>query len=270
MKVTASATRLLLLAFACAASAFPFERLDPATLAAFERYVERADARIEAQVTRGDGFLVATTPKIRASLRAGEILTQAKAGRGELHVTAGLIHDWAGAVFLPGVTIGAVLNLLQDYEHHPQIYRPEVVRAQLLSHEGNDFRVRLRLVKVKGVTVVLDTEHTIHYERRDENRWWSRSRATRISEIESPGTPQERALPPGTGRGFVWALRTWWTFQQLDGGVYVECEALSLSRDIPKGLAWLIEPIIRNFPRESLENTLKATRAAMAPPQARR
>ena len=265
MNVKGSAPRLLLLSFACAASAFAFEKLDPATLAAFDRYVERADARIEAQVTRGDGFLVATTPKIRASLQAGRVLTEAKVGRGDLHVPSGLIHDWAGAVFLPGVSIGPVLDLLRDYERHPRIFRPEVIRAELLSHEGNDFRVRLRLVKVKAVTVVLDTEHTIHYERRDENRWWSRSRATRISEIESPGTPQEKALPPGTGRGFVWALRTWWTFQQLDGGVYVECEALSLSRDIPKGLAWLIEPIIRSFPRESLENTLRATRAAMVP-----
>jgi hypothetical protein len=138
-----------------------------------------------------------------------------------------------------------------------------VVDSRLLSHQGNDFRVRLRLLKRKVLTVVLDTEHDIRYHRRDENRWWSRSRSTRIAEVENPGKPDERILRPGTGGGYLWSLNTYWTFQERDGGVYVECEAISLTRDVPRGLAWLIDPIIRSLPRESLVNTLRSTRAAV-------
>jgi hypothetical protein len=43
----------------------------------------------------------------------------------------------------------------------------------------------------------------------------------------------------------------------------VESEAISLTRDVPGGLAWVVEPIIRVLPRESLANTLRATRAAV-------
>jgi hypothetical protein len=61
----------------------------------------------------------------------------------------------------------------------------------------------------------------------------------------------------------LWQLNSYWTFQQLDGGTYVECEAISLTRDIPRGLGWLIRPIIRDLPRESLIATLEGTRAAV-------
>ena len=37
----------------------------------------------------------------------------------------------------------------------------------------------------------------------------------------------------------------------------------SLTRDVPIGLGWVIEPIIRNLPKESLENTLRSTRTAL-------
>jgi hypothetical protein len=43
----------------------------------------------------------------------------------------------------------------------------------------------------------------------------------------------------------------------------VECQAVSLTRDIPTGFGWIVDPIIRNLPKESLENTLKSTRAAL-------
>jgi hypothetical protein len=53
---------------------------------------------------------------------------------------------------------------------------------------------------------------------------------------------------------------SYWRFQERDGGVYMECEAVSLTRDIPTGLSWLVVPIIRDLPRDSLVKTLEATR----------
>jgi hypothetical protein len=120
----------------------------------------------------------------------------------------------------------------------------------------------MRLRKKKVITVVLDTEHEVHYFQLDPLRWYSRSYTTRIAEVDNPGEPDERQLPPGADHGFLWRLYSYWKFQERDGGVYVECQALSLTRNVPLGLGWLIEPIIRQLPRESLANTLRATRDA--------
>jgi hypothetical protein len=85
----------------------------------------------------------------------------------------------------------------------------------------------------------------------------------KIAEVENPGKRDEHEMPPGMGHGFLWKLDTFWRFQQRDGGTWIECEAISLTRDIPTGLGWLIEPIIRSLPRESLENTLRETANAL-------
>ena len=166
-------------------------------------------------------------------------------------------------VFVPGPTGEAALALVQDYENHKEIYKPDVLGSKLISHDGNDFKIFLRLLKKKIITVVLDTDHDVHYQSLDSKRWFCRSYTTRIAEVEDPGTPKERVLQPDTGYGFLWRLYSYWRFQEKDGGVYVECRAISLTRDIPLGLGWIIEPIIRKLPRESLINTLKATRAAL-------
>jgi hypothetical protein len=168
-----------------------------------------------------------------------------------------------GTIFIPGVTLEQTLAVVQDYNRHKQLYKPEVVDSRILSRNQNDFRILLRLLKKKVITVVLDTEHDVHYQPVDRTRWRSSSKTTKIAEVENPGKPNERAKPPGTGHGFLWRLNTYWRFEERDGGTWVECEAISLTRDVPTGLGWLIEPIIRDLPKESLENTLKHTRAAL-------
>jgi hypothetical protein len=89
------------------------------------------------------------------------------------------------------------------------------------------------------------------------------SYSTSIAEVENAGGAKEKTLPPDTGYGFLWRLYSYWRFEERDGGTYVECRAISLSRDVPFGLGWAIEPIIQKLPRESLVNTLEATRQAL-------
>ena len=257
-----AAVRLGLIAVALSAGAAGVE-LKKETSDAFERYVRQAESSFETRIGHDAGFVFGTMPERRASLRAGRVLTEPVIKpRGELKVPSGLIHDWVGAVFIPNVSVKNVIELVQSYDRHKEFYRPEVIGSRLLARDGEDFRVSLRLLKKKVLTVVLDTEHAVHYERLGETRWWSRSRSTRIAEVQDPGTPKERALPQGTGRGFLWRLNSYWTFQELDGGTYVECEAISLTRDVPRGLRLVIEQIIRTLPSESLANTLRNTRTA--------
>jgi hypothetical protein len=89
------------------------------------------------------------------------------------------------------------------------------------------------------------------------------SRRDALVVVEQAGTPHEQVMPADTGFGFLWRLHSYWRFQQSEIGVCAECRAISLTRDIPKGLGWIVEPIIYRLPRESLINTLKATREAV-------
>jgi len=48
-------------------------------------------------------------------------------------------------------------------------------------------------------------------------------------------------------------------------GVYLECRTISLSRNIPTGLGWIIRPMVSSLPRESLTATLESTVRALKP-----
>jgi len=234
------------------------------TLHRFEEYIGEAEEAME-RTLHGDGLFLWSdaSPDRALQVREGTILAQFWSGQGPLKVTDGLIHDWIGAEFIPGVTVELVVRLVQNYSNHKNIYKPEVIDSRLLTHHGSDFQIYMRLLKKKIITVVLDTYHDVHYSSLDRTRWLCRSYTTRILEVEAAGSRKETILPPDTGYGFLWRLYSYWRFQEKQGGVFVECRAISLSRNVPMGLGWLIEPIIQKLPRESLVNTLQATRQAL-------
>jgi hypothetical protein len=239
-------------------------QLKPKTVEAFHAYIREAEAATEQTLHPGGPFLWSDRSSERTrQVRAGQVVAQFWAGRGPVPVPNGLIHDWIGAALIPNTTIEATMALIQDYGNHKNIYKPEVIDSRLISHHANDFQIYLRLLKKKIITVVLDTHHDVHYRPLDRTRWICRSYTTRIAEVENAGKPGERVLPPDTGHGFLWRLYSYWRFQERDGGVYVECRAISLTRDVPFGLGWAIEPIIQKLPKESLVNTLEATRQAL-------
>lgn len=226
--------------------------------------MRHAEARLEAQ-RKSAAFLWAAESGVRMrELRAGKSIAEPWNGKGDVEIPGGLVHDWVGAVFIPGVKLEAVLRAVQDYDRHKNIYKPEVVDSRLLSHNGPDYKVYLRLLKKQVLTVTLNTQHDVHYDPVEGLRASSRSYSSRIAEVDDAGKPSERELPAGRDHGFLWRLNSFWRFEEKDGGVYVECEAISLTRDVPRGLGWLINPIIRNLPKDSLVNTLKATRDALA------
>lgn len=234
------------------------------TVAAFNGYIRTTEARIAAQVSGKRSFLwTDESPQRRDLVRKGQIVAQPWNSRGEVPVPGGLIHDWIGSVFIPGVSLDNVLAMVQNYDNHYKIYQPEVIGSKTLQHDGNHYKIYLRLLKKKIITAVLNTEHDINYYPLSATRSHSRSYSTRMAEVENAGERDERELPVGAGRGFLWRLYSYWRFEERDGGVYMECQAVSLTRDIPTGFGWLIEPIIRDLPKESLMRTLEGTRQAL-------
>jgi hypothetical protein len=234
--------------------------LTPKTVEAFDRYI----AVTEQRLADSKVFLWTDESADRARrVKAGEVVVEPFRGKPVLAVPDGLVHDWVGSVFIPGATLERTLAMVQDYNHHKDIYKPDVIDSRVISHNGNDFHIYLRLLKKKVITVVLNSEHEVKYTRLDTTRWRSASRTTKIAEVERAGKPDEREKPPGAGEGFLWKLNSYWRFEERDGGTWVECEAISLTRDVPTGLGWIIEPIIRDLPKESLANTLRSTRTAL-------
>jgi len=239
--------------------------LSDTTRKAFQRYIEKVEAAADAHGNGSQPFLWADGSKERLQrLRGGAVVIERSSGSKPAKVEGGLIHDWIGAVHIPGVTLAQTLALVQDYDRHKTIY-PEVIDSKLKSREGDHFVIFLKLKKKKVIEVVLNTTHEVQYSRVDATRVRSWSRTTRVVEVDDAGTPHEREKPPGSESGFMWCLNSYWRFAERDGGVYVECRAVSLSRDLPLVLRLLpfVPGVINDLPRESLEGTLTATRDAL-------
>jgi hypothetical protein len=202
-------------------------------------------------------------PERAQEIARGQILAQFWSSHGPVKVPDGLIHDWIAAALISDSTIDEIFAVIQDYDNHKNIYKPEVIDSKLISRDDNDFQIYLRLLKKKIITVVLDTNHEVHYRPVGGTRWVCRSYTTRIAEVENAARRHERVLQPDTGHGFLWRLYSYWRFQEREADAVVECRAISLTREVPFGLRWAIEPIIQKLPRESLINTLEATRQAL-------
>jgi hypothetical protein len=234
--------------------------LRPETVAAFDRYVRVAEER-----TTPDA------PPRAPRLPAGELFIEPVVVRDrgrEIDVPGGMIHHWIGAVFVPGASVDQAVALLQDYDRHAEIYAPTVERSKLLSKSTSDrgetFQVYLRFMMKKVITVVVNSTHEARFTRDGPGRARSRIVSTRIAEVENPGTPDEREQPIGRDGGYLWRLNTYWRFLARDGGVYIECESITLTRGIPAGFGWLVRPFVTSIPRESLTFTLERTRARLA------
>jgi hypothetical protein len=237
------------------------------TVQAFGRYVAKTEAENAESLRQGpflwvDGLPDKDKSEAMAKLRSGEVEVRRlsrNANGDNLTVPGGMIHDWEGIVFIPGAKLDAVLKILEDYDHHATYYAPDVQASRIESRTGDQFRVFMRFRRHKVVTVVLDTQHIVNYFRDSPQKAHSRSSAIRIAQVDDPGGPKEKERVPGEDDGYLWQMETWWRMEERDGGVYVQNQVVTLTRDIPTGLGWLIEPFITNIPRETLEFTLQAT-----------
>ncbi len=242
------------------------------TAVAFDRYVGLTEMRLN-QEKNGtipflwvDRLLGAQRHDADARLYRGEVLVRRmetrEAGRS-IDIPGGLCHHWVGTVFVPGVTLDRTLALMQAYNSYQDTYRPAVRRSTVLSRDGDRFKVALQLFMKKVVSVVLDTEYDVSYVRVSAARTQVRSVTTRIAEVQHPGTFGEQERPVGHDSGFLWRFNNYCALEERDHGTYVQCESVSLSREIPMGLGWLIGPFVTGIPREALEFTLATMRQAL-------
>lgn len=255
-----------------AASTPPLPKLKPETQTAFDHYVQLTEARNEAELKQGTEFLwidhlpAEERRSAYESLRAGSPRIEKRETKDEgkdIRCPDGMVHHWEAISYIPGATVDDVLRVLEDYDHHSEYYKPDVERSKTIAHDGDHYVAFLRFRRHKVITVVLNTTHDVNYFRDSARRAHSRSSATKISEVENAGKNDEREKPPGDDGGFLWRMETWWRIEEKDGGVYIQSEVVSLTRDIPTGLGWMVGPFVSSIPKESLAFTMDATRKAV-------
>jgi len=223
----------------------------PGTMRAFREY----SAAVQ---SAGNSMRVAAGPRL-ARLRAGQILTVSAGSLGlqpSIPVPRGQVQHWIGAVFVPHTTIARALPGLQDYGNRKRYMRPVIAESRIASHNCDDFHVYLRLVQQSLISAVFDVNLQITYRRIDAAHLVIESKSESVREVPSVDSP------PGTpahDRGFIWALDDYWRLEEKDGGVYVECEALLLSRQVPAVFRWIANAIIARAAERLLAGTLKAT-----------
>ncbi len=245
--------------------------LKPNTAAAFDHYISVTEARHADDLGNGhfliiDGLSDASRQEAYGRVRRGEIYIEQlhlKEDGRSIPIPSGLVHHWAGLIFIPRGTLPRVLAVLRDYDNHNQIYKPDVRRSQLLETRGNQSKVYLQFCRKSIVTVVINANFDVYYTILGPTRAVIQSSSTRIAEVEDADTANERELPVGNDHGYVWRLSNYWRIEQKDGGTYLQVESVGLSRTIPVMFAFLVNPLIKNIPRSLLSNVLNATRRAV-------
>jgi hypothetical protein len=226
---------------------------------AFSAYCKTAEERLAQQHRSPGAFIVMATAPLTAEeqrLRQGEVILEQLTPHTGAEISGAMLHDWRGTAFVPGATPADFERLMQDFNSYPQHFAPQVLDAKTLSHEGDHLQAWMRVRQRHVITVVMDATYDIAYGRLDARHGYSISRSTRIDEIE--GTGAERALSANEEHGFLWRLNTYWSYEERDGGLYLQVEAVSLTRSVPRGLGWAIAPYVQSIPRESMEFTLRS------------
>jgi hypothetical protein len=232
-------------------------RAEPTTAAvsAFDDYVHSVESRLAQQ--HRNAFLA--PPQDEQRLRKGELIIEPITPLTGLPLPGALLHDWRGTAFAAGAKAADFERLMRNINAYPQYFSPQVLQAKVITQQGDHLQAIMRIRQKHVLTVVLDTSYDITFGRLDTQRGYSISRSTKISEIDSPGSADEHALSSSEEHGFLWRLNSYWTYEERDGGLYLQIESVSLTRSVPNGLNWIIQPFIEKIPRESLEFTLRST-----------
>jgi hypothetical protein len=236
------------------------EKPIPIAVAGFDGYVGRVETRLAGQHKSAEGFLA---PADRARVKNGDVVLEHLTPATTKELPGALMQDWRGTAFVPGAKGADFERVMRNFEVFPRIYSPQVLKMSAQTKGADRYLVAMRVRQQHILTVVMDMTYDTTFGRLDPQHGYSLSRSTQITEIDAAGTATEHALSADEQHGYLWRLNNYWSYEERDGGLYIQVESVSLSRSAPKGLGWMIGPFIEKVPRESLEFTLRSTRDAL-------
>jgi hypothetical protein len=242
------------------------------TIKAWNSCVGATERRIRSELSSRKGFLAldfqdsAEAAQERQEVLSGKIpiekISNSDEDQKHIDVPDGMIHHWRGSVFIPGVSLDFVFSRIKN-PNQEDTKQEDVLDSRILERAPGQLKLYLKLQRSKIVTVVYDTEHLVRYESYGTDKASSSSTATKIAEVERLADHTEREKPEGHDKGFLWRMNSYWRYQQVPGGVIVECESMTLSRSIPAIFELMVRPIINKIARESMQRTLESMRNRM-------
>ena len=238
--------------------------LNPASIQVWNRYLATAEATVAKEAQKPTGFLwLDQSSERRRRVHNGEIVADETYSPNE-KIPDALIHDWTGAAFIPGARIEDVIAVVRNYNHYKNYYSPTVIRSNTVEQSTYLDRWTVTMMNqslLLHIAVEADCQAT--FTQISDKRWYALSTSTQIHQIDNYGRADQHRLPVDEGDGYIWRLASITRFEQRDGGVYLEVEALGLTRDIPFALRFVIDPIVRRISRNSLLESLKQTDKAV-------
>ncbi len=231
---------------------------------AFNAYIATFEGRLAQQHSGAASFLAESQAGRLAKVRLGGLLVEQVTSPGGLNVPGAMLHHWRGTAFAPGAKVEEFERLLRDFDNYPTTFAPQVERARGKLAQGHPEQLWMRVRQHHVITVVMDSSYDVSFSRLDVRHGFSISRSTRIAEVGSPGTTGEKVLEGKEEHGFLWRQDTYWSYEERDGGLFIQVESVSLTRSVPVGLAWAVGPFVESVPRESLEFTLRSVCRALS------
>ena len=193
---------------------------------------------------------------MRRGCAAGEVVVE-RLTPAEEDFAGAMLHHWRGTAFAPGATAADFERLMRDFKAYPQYFAPQVLEAKRCARSGDRLQASMRVRQRHVITVVMDSRYDIRFGRLDARHGYSISRSTRMRRSIRPGR-RRSALSADEEHGFLWRLNTYWSYEERDGGLYLQIEAVSLTRAVPRGWVGRWGRYVESVPRESLEFTLRS------------
>jgi hypothetical protein len=223
-------------------------RLKPETVRDFNCYVQSAEARMDA---RKAFLLVDSDSALKGEVvLSRRIQTVTPNGANPHKLAGGQLYDWIASEFIPGASLDRLVAMLQDYDHRPQYFPETISASKLLCRTGKDrFRYSMRLKD----PAVIDVESDVTWERVDPHRWRCRSLSTAVSEV-------------GKDHGYLRRLYSYWRFAEVEQGVFVEGETITLSDEFGGMTRALGSMLMGINPEKSLKHSLESMRESILKP----
>jgi hypothetical protein len=192
---------------------------------------------------------LAGDPEIATRLRTGEVV--ARPSIPDAPSSNAEIQHWVGAIFVPNLTLNQAIPALENYSNRKRYMAPDITESRELKRSGDRHFVYLQFAEHSIISGVFDVFLDIRHHRIAPSRLSIESRSTGITDV-TKSVQQDR--------GLLWALNHSWRLEEKDGGLYIECEALVLSRRPPSAIRFLVDRFIAQAARKTLVDTLTATR----------
>jgi len=209
----------------------------PQTQREFEAYVQSAEARMDTRKT----VPVAGSQKAVQTIEAN--------GANPHKLSGGQLYDCIGTVFIPDVSLEKLVRMLQDYDHRATYFPETIASSKLLCRDGNRFRYTMRLKE----PAVIDVENDVVWDPSNDHRCHCRSYSVRTAEV-------------GKDHGYVRQLYSYWWFAEVDKGVSVQAETITLSDEFGAMTRSLASMLMGINPEKSLGHSLSSMRESVLKP----